>query len=76
MYNALETFRDNFKKMVENEKSDDFMGSIYSDVPPNVKDLFMQFLDQGATKEDIMNLLVILSNEDSYDWDSIAHNFL
>ena len=75
-YSALNTFRENYTKMVENEKSDDFTGSIFSEVPPGVKDLFKQFLDEGATHEDIMHLLIILSNTGSYDWDMIAHYFL
>lgn len=72
-YSALETFRENHKKFLKQISGS---GVFMKEMPKGVKDLFSQFLLEGATGEDILELLNLLAQEDANEWDSIEHYFL
>ena len=68
---TLAIFRENVHKRIQIELDDP--DTIYLATP--VDAIFHAFLMSNPTPGDIHALLRILSNEDSHEWDSIAHWF-
>lgn len=70
--NVLESFRANTLKAQELPNASDLFR-----IPRPLEYLFIDLLnDKNTTQEDIMNLLKLLCNEESKDYDSITHYFL
>ena len=74
-YSVLETFRANTQKLRDGIASGRIKDNVQK-TPEAVEDLFKQFLREGATEKDILDLLWLLANDDRQEWDSIAHYFL